>query len=313
MFESSWLVLAAAIALCLALMPLIASALRFGDDSRLASSRLDYRRGRSLRERIRRMLQRSGWLYRELSDTLDALQSGIRPEGLALLSLLLLASGGAVGAILFLSLKGALMLGLMLALAPYSFLKMMLLKRQLQTRLEFLPAAELFYQCYLVAGQRQIRGALRRMVEENRLQGHLKASFEQLYRNLCVRGDDEASLRLFSASLGHLWGDYFVQILRVAISEGHDISDNLHDLISDMRRARRANEQERHKLLEIRIANFTPVLFLGLFLGINFRYNPESSYRYYVLDPGGRDILLNALALIFASFVMGLWLSRKKM
>jgi hypothetical protein len=32
-----------------------------------------------------------------------------------------------------------------------------------------------------------------------------------------------------------------------------------------------------------------------------------------MIDPQGRDMLLNAMVLIFASFLMGLWLSRKKM
>jgi hypothetical protein len=80
-----------------------------------------------------------------------------------------------------------------------------------------------------------------------------------------------------------------------------------------MRKARRANQQERNKLLEIRLANFSPVLFLGLFVGINFHYTPENAYLYYIVDPKGRDLLLNAVVLIFISFVMGLWLSRRKM
>ena len=162
-------------------------------------------------------------------------------------------------------------------------------------------------------GERQIRTALQRLVDENRLSGHVQAGFSQLYRNLSVRGDDEASLTIFAGSMGHIWGDYFVQIMTVALAEGHSVTDNLRELIGDMRKSRRAGEQERHKLLEIRIANFTPLLFLALFLFINFRYNPDNSYRYYVLESGGRNMLLNALLLIFSSFLMGLWLSRKKM
>jgi hypothetical protein len=80
-----------------------------------------------------------------------------------------------------------------------------------------------------------------------------------------------------------------------------------------MRRARRANEQERNKLLEIRIANYTPLLFLILFVGLNVHYSPENAYRYYLADPKGRDLMLNAFVLIFASFLMGIWLSRRKM
>ncbi|MOA32007.1 hypothetical protein D3C78_1531950 [compost metagenome] len=80
-----------------------------------------------------------------------------------------------------------------------------------------------------------------------------------------------------------------------------------------MRRARRTNELERNRLLEIRIANFSPLLFLVIFIAINFHCNQDNSYFYYVIDPQGRDMLLNALVLIFVSFLMGLWLSRKKM
>jgi Flp pilus assembly protein TadB len=189
----------------------------------------------------------------------------------------------------------------------------MLVHRRMQTQMDFLPAVELFYQCYLVTGERQVRIALQRTVEERRLLGPMQSVFEQLYRNLSVRGDDEASLRLLAASLGHLWADYFVNILRVALVEGVSISDSLKELLSDMRKARRANEQERNRLLEIRVANFSPVLFLALFIGINLRYNKDNSYYYYMIDPQGRDMLLNAMVLIFASFLMGLWLSRKKM
>jgi hypothetical protein len=80
-----------------------------------------------------------------------------------------------------------------------------------------------------------------------------------------------------------------------------------------MRNAQLANQQERHRLLEIRLANFTPALFLVLFVAVNFRLNPEGSYRSYILDPTGRGMLLNALALLFGSLLMGLYLSRRKM
>ena len=183
----------------------------------------------------------------------------------------------------------------------------------MKTRIDFLPAVELFYQCCLVSGGKQIRTALQRTVEEKRLLGPMQAVFEQLYRNVSVRDDDEASLRIFAASLGHVWADYFVNIIRAGLAEGHPITANLKDLITDMRKSRRANQQERNKLLEIRLANFSPVFFLILFMGINFHYNPQNAYLYYIIDPGGRDLLLNAVVLIFCSFVMGLWLSRKKM
>lgn len=248
-----------------------------------------------------------------MSELLETLQLRIKPGLFVAISILLLLAGISSGGLFFQSIKGMLLFGGLLASMPYTILRIMLVQRRMGTQMDFMPAVELFYQCYLVTGERQVRIALQRTVEEKRLLGPMQSVFEQLYRNLSVRGDDEASLRLLSASLGHLWADYFVNILRVALVEGVPVADSLKELLTDMRKARRANEQERNKLLEIRVANFTPVLFLALFIGINLRYNRDSSYYYYVVDSQGRDMLLNAMLLIFASFLMGLWLSRKKM
>ncbi|QHW33110.1 hypothetical protein GZH47_21415 [Paenibacillus rhizovicinus] len=277
------------------------------------AGRLNYRKERRLGERLARYLQRYDKAYRHLSELLESLQSSLRPGSIVILSLLLLLAGAAFGVMFFKSMKGLLLLGGVLGTLPYLLLRSMQVHRQMKTRIDFLPAIELFYQCCLVSGGRQIRTALQRTVEEKRMLGPMQAVFEQLYRNISVRGDDEASLRIFAASLGHVWADYFINIVRAGLSEGHPIADNLKDLITDMRKARRANQQERNKLLEIRLANFSPLLFLLLFMGVNFHYSPENAYRYYVLDPGGRNMLLNAAVMIFLSFVMGLWLSRKKM
>lgn len=209
--------------------------------------------------------------------------------------------------------KGALLLGAMIAALPYLVLRFILVHQRLEAQIDFLPALESFYQCYLITGERQIKVALARLMEEKVMTGAMKRIFEQLYRNLSVLEDDDESLELFAHALGHVWADYFVQMLKVAMSEGVSISGSLKELISDMRAARRANEQERHRLLEIRIANFTPLLFLALFVGINVYYNREQSIQYYIHDPNGREMLLHMFVMIFLSFLMGLYLSRKKM
>ncbi|MWC30678.1 type II secretion system F family protein [Paenibacillus sp. MMS18-CY102] len=310
---SSWLIVMLLLGLFISLYAVLRSFIAMSVEQQLRAARLRYKQRQGLLEQADVVLQRWGKLYRHLSDLLESLRAPLVPTSFMLLSSLLAVAGIVTGALLFQSAKGTLMLGAVAGLMPYVVFRTALLQRQLQTRIEFLPAVELFYQCYLVTGERQIRHALQRTVEEKRLPAPMQAVFEQLYRNLSVRGDDEASLRVFAAALGHVWGNYFVNILRVALSEGNPISDNLRELLTDMRRARRSNEQERSKLLEIRIANFTPILFLFLFVGINLHYNPESAYRYYVLDPQGRDLVLNSLVLIFGSFVMGIWLSRRKM
>lgn len=276
-------------------------------------SKLTYRANRGWRKRLAERFKRYERLHKHLSELLETLQIKVMPVAFTGVSGLLLLAGVASGGIFFQSVKGTLLFGGLLGSLPYTILRAMLVHRRMQTQMDFLPAVELFYQCYLVTGERQVRIALQRTVEEKRLLGPMQSVFDQLYRNLSVRGDDEASLRLLAASLGHLWADYFVNILRVALVEGVPISESLKELLTDMRKARRTNEQERNRLLEIRVANFSPLLFLALFIGINLRYNKDNSYFYYVVDPQGRDMLLNAMVLIFASFLMGLWLSRKKM
>ncbi|OMF34717.1 hypothetical protein BK133_11975 [Paenibacillus sp. FSL H8-0548] len=276
-------------------------------------SKLTYTADSGWRNQMAMRFRRQEWLYQHLSELLESLRLKLTPAAFAGLSGLLLLAGVSIGGFFFQNVKGTLLFGVLLGALPYTSLRAMLVHRRMQTQMDFLPAVELFYQCYLVTGERQIRIALQRTVEERRLLGPMQAVFEQLYRNLSVRSDDEASLRLLSVSLGHLWADYFVNILRVALVEGVPVSDSLRELLTDMRKARRANEQERNRLLEIRVANFSPVLFLVFFIGINLRYNKDNSYYYYFVDTQGRDMLLNAALLIFASFLMGLWLSRKKM
>jgi Flp pilus assembly protein TadB len=276
-------------------------------------SKLSYQAGRGWPKLLIDRFKRLEWLHQHLAERLETLQLKITPLAFIYLSGLLLLAGVASGGVFFQTVKGTLIFGGVLGALPYTALMTMLIHRRMQTQMDFLPAVELFYQCYLVTGERQIRIALQRTVEERRLLGPMQSVFEQLYRNLSVRGDDEASLRLLAASLGHVWSDYFVNILRVALVEGVPVTDSLKELLSDMRKARRANEQERNRLLEIRVANFSPLLFLALFIGINLRYNKDNSYYYYIVDAEGRDMLLNAMVLIFASFLMGLWLSRKKM
>ncbi|WP_424768837.1 type II secretion system F family protein [Paenibacillus sp. sgz302251] len=306
------MIAAIALLFCLLFIAFYCLFLIWSQEQRLRR-RLTYRTKAGLRYRVSESFKRFERLHRHLSDLLEALQVKMKPSTFVLVSVLLLLTGIAAGGVFFQSVKGTLLFGGLLCLLPYTVLRGMLVHRRMQAQLDFLPAVELFYQCYLVTGERQVRVALQRTVEERRLLGPMQSVFEQLYRNLSVRGDDEASLRLLSASLGHLWADYFVNILRVALVEGVPITDSLKELMKDMRKARRVNEQERNRLLEIRVANFSPLLFLALFIGINFRYNKDNAYYYYVLDPQGRDMLLNAMVFIFASFLMGLWLSRKKM
>jgi Flp pilus assembly protein TadB len=307
----------AVISLIALLFLLLYVSLRFAlyawSDQQSRKRRLNAYRASAWNQAVSSQMSRLGKPYQHVADLLLTLGWRMTPNGFAFISLCLGLLGSSAGVMIFQSLRSVILLLIILGCLPYLLLRMALVNRQMATRLEFLPAVELFYQCYLISGCRHVRTALQKTVEERRLPGEVQAAFDQLYRSLSVHGDDEGSLRRFSLTFGHVWSDYFGSILRVALEEGNNVADNLKELIADMRKAQMANHIERHRLLEIRVANFTPVLFLALFMGINFRLNPEGSYLYYILDSTGRSMLLNAVVLLFGSLIMGLYLSRRKM
>ncbi|MEF3306419.1 type II secretion system F family protein [Paenibacillus sp. GYB003] len=278
-----------------------------------ARYRLNYVRRGTFANRVAQFASRYNWLYRHLADLLESIQARLHIGTFLFVSVLLLLAGIVGGFFCFRNAKGVLSAGGMLGLLPYLALRMRLLSLQMKARLDFLPAVELFYQYYIVSGQSNIRTALKITLEENRMQPALKPVFEQLYRHLATSRDPEHSLRVFALSLGHVWADYFVNILRVGLAEGGDLCDSLKELITDMRRAQRSDQAERNRLLEIRIANFSSILFLLLFLFINFKINPHNAYLYYIVDPAGRNMLLDGLLLIFASVLMGIYLSIRRM
>jgi hypothetical protein len=275
--------------------------------------RLQHVRQAKIGNRLASRLKRYRVVYTHLSELMEAVHSSFSISAFLTASFLLFLSGFLAGALLFQTLKGVFVLSFVLGTLPYLLLRMRLISIQLRTRLEFLPAVEVFYQYYVLGGQKNVRTALKDCIEENRLMYPMRPVFEQLYRNLTTSRDVDVSLRIFSMTLGHRWASYFSNILRVALLEGNPVGDNLKDLIEDMRKAQRADQAERNRLLEIRIANFTPILFLGVFLFVNFKINYQSAYMYYIIDPGGRSMLLDALVFIFASFVMGVYLSMKRM
>lgn len=253
-----------------------------------------------------------GRLQHHLASMLESVRSRGDVRGFLVVSFLLLLSGVWVGMFFFISLKGIVIMALVCGGTPYLWLRMKLLTLQGKARLEFMPAVEVIYQQYVLSDGRNLRNSLHQLLQQDRIRYPMRPIFEQLYRNLTTHRGVEESLNLFTLSVGHRWADYLANMLRVALEEGADISDNLRELIADMRKAQLALRQERNRLLEIRIANFSPILFLGIFVGANIRLDSRMAYTYYVLDPVGRDMLLDALLLIFASFVMGVYLSLKR-
>ncbi|HEY0827352.1 MAG TPA: hypothetical protein VGE40_04610 [Bacilli bacterium] len=253
------------------------------------------------------------FLVRHISDMLEAISFPVKINSFFLLALILILSGILIGSFVFQSPKGVLVLSFIFGSAPYLVLRMKVTGLQMKTRIDFLPAVEIFYEHYVMSGHKNIISILKGAVLGNRIWYPIKPIFEQLQRNLSTNREVDDCLRIFALSLGHSWADYFTSIIRFGLIEGVDITLNLKQLISDMRKAQRANQVERNRLLEIRLANFSSIIFLIIFLGINFKINFHNSYYYYLVDHSGRSMLLDGVLFIFLSFLMGVYLSVRRM
>jgi Flp pilus assembly protein TadB len=248
-----------------------------------------------------------------LSDLMAATRF-FQSTGMFLTITLIMALLGVVTGIwVFRSFRGVWILTAVLGMVPYLLLRFRLISRQLKTRLEFLPAVEVFYQQAALSARPNMRNVLQTVVSGDRLLYPIKPSFDQLQRSMTAGRSTEDALRIFTVELGHVWADYFANMLRMGMEEGVDITPNLKELIDDMRRAQLYDQKARNRLLEIRLASFSPVLFLILFLSINFKLNYDNAVQFYFMNPEGRNMLLHALLLMFGSFLMGIYLSMRRM
>ncbi len=252
-------------------------------------------------------------LAKHIEVVLTSIQLHMRPSNFILISILAALSGIISGYYLFGTIRGLLLLSVFLGVSPYLMLRLRLLNIQMKTRLEFLPAVEIFYQHYVLSYHKNVRNVLSTIIKEERMTYPIRPVFEQLHRQLMTNERVEDSLQVFRLTLGHIWGDYFANMLKLSLVEGVDISSSLNELVADMRRAKQSDQLAKHRLLEIRFANFSPLLFLGVFLFINFKMNPTQAHLYYFVYPEGRQMLMDAVFMIFASFVMGVMLSIRKM
>lgn len=261
---------------------------------------------------LERWFQRSSRLYQHISKLLESVHLKIKPNIFFLSSFMLLLIGSLAGTLFFGSMKGFMSMTIIFTGLPYLWLRMRLVSMQMKNKLEFLPAVEIFYQTYVLDRSRNLRIVLHEMLQEERLTYPMKPIFEQLDRHLTTKRDFADSLEIFNLTVGHEWGRYFTDIFSIGLSEGIDVTDNLKELISDMRKAQLSDQVERNRLLEIRIANFSPLIFLSLFVLINYYLNKEQTIQYYFWSHEGRELLLEALLLIFLSFGMGVYLSMKR-
>jgi hypothetical protein len=254
----------------------------------------------------RRKLYGWSWLNR-LQDQLIASRIPIPIPVFFILSVCLFAFGGYVGWIWFLTIKHVFLLGLLLSVCPWIFVRVRLINMQVRMRLIFLDAVEIFYQAYVSVPRRNIRVVLAKIVSEQRMPKAIAHLFREMHEQF-IFGDDRA-IHTFAQAISHEWGYTFTHLLEVSMAEGIVLDHVLQEFICDLRDTQKSALEDKTRLLEIRIANFSPPFFLALFIGINLHFNYEGAIQAYIFDLHGRILLLQAFLLMVASFVMGVWLS----
>ena len=254
----------------------------------------------------RRKLYRWSWLNR-LHDQLIATQISLSIPVFFMLSSCLFAIGAYLGWIWFFDIRHVILLGLLLAICPWVFLRVRLAAAQVRMRLIFLDAVEIFYQAYVSVPRRNIRVVLAKIVSEQRMPKAIAHLFREMHEQFIF--GDERALHTFAKAISHEWGYTFTHLLEVSMAEGIVLDHVLKEFIDDLRDAQKAALEDKTRLFEIRIANFSPPFFLALFIGLNLHFNFEAAIQAYFYDLHGRILLLQAFLLMVASFVMGVWLS----
>ena len=127
-----------------------------------------------------------------------------------------------------------------------------------------------------------------------------------------VNKDTEGCLRVFALTLGNRWANHYVSILRFGLTEGVDLSLNLQELIGDYEKGTSYGSGRRNRLVGNSYFNFSPIVFLIVVLGHQYR-RMRTAYAYYEVSAVGRDMLLDWIILIGASFLMGIYLSMRRM
>lgn len=235
------------------------------------------------------------------------------PGGMAALgwsSIVLAGIGAYFGWIWFYSLASILMLGLSAGVLPIVLLYMLSIRRQVKIRLSFLHAMEVFYQAYVSIPHRNIRVVIAKVVQESRIPTPIQPLFRVLNDQLLF--GNKAALQQFASTLHHEWGYTFAHLLEIGFDEGAHLDEALQAFIRDLRDAQASAWADRNRLLEIRIANFSPPIVVGLFIGINFYFNPAMASKAYFYDLHGRVLLMQAVVLMILSFGMGIWISLRR-
>ncbi len=252
------------------------------------------------------------WLH-DYALQLQAMGAVMSMRVLIIICIMLAMAGIVLGGLFFHSLQGILVTAVLFSCSPIVYYQSKLITFRMRSRLAFLPAVEVIYQYYALSASGNMRAVLTEVATDQHLPPELASTFHMLERRLSLGADPDEALQTFNAVSGHIWARSFAAIVRISIYEGVPVEEGLKELIQDMRRAQQADRRERNRLVEIRMANFSPIFFLAVFLFINFKVDADKAYHYYLLDPEGRNMLLDACTLIFVSFIGGLYLSMKRM
>ena len=129
---------------------LIQSLLHVVIRQRKARYRLQYVKTSTFVARFSEYLGNRSSLFKHIKEMMESVESKMSMRGIMTVSFVLFLAGLLAGTLFFQTLKGVVIVTSICVSLPYMLLRLKLVSVRLQTRLEFLPAVEVFYQYYMV-------------------------------------------------------------------------------------------------------------------------------------------------------------------
>lgn len=274
-----------------------------------AKKRLKFYRQKEQTKRTKAKITEKSKALRHLYLLLAALDFPVSLGTFIFLTALLTILGILIGIYIFNTFYAAILLGSILGMLLYLFLRWLLMGYKTKAIFELLPALEEFLQAYATTPSKNMKLALQKSIPSIRYP--VRQSFEHLSMLLTLHENPKEALEIFTFRLSSKWTEQFASIVFVGL-RGYDMTVALTDLIQDMRDAQEDNKRDRARLTEIRASNvFSVISFIALLM-----FNLELDVRwevYYVNDPVGQKLFLFNIIFIIISVFLGIYVSRRKM
>ncbi len=132
---------------------------------------------------------------------------------------------------------------------------------------------------------------------------YVYAEWKRLEMRAMLHGSLEQALYEFAVRTQNVWAEDLADILILKHKYGNDVIAALHKLMLDMQVARKQEETRIAMITVYRIGTVILVLFAIFTVVFNIAID-ENHYRYYMMYPLGKTIIMGSIFVMFISLVL---------